>query len=121
MMNANRRFTVARAEGAGDLAEKLTEHTWCLCTGFILTDCGRELLYLNDSFGADGAQEYAVYQNLGDGQYQQVESITFSWCTEYDALRHICELHRNDLHMYGAPQALTVQNPEDHGSCRMCA
>lgn len=70
------------------LAEKLTNHTWTLCTGFRLTVGDRVLLFLNDSTGEDGAQEYGVFAPDG----RQLESITFGWCDQSRAeelLRHV--------------------------------
>lgn len=59
---------------------KLTGSTWTLCTGW--EHAG--LWYLNDSTGEDGAQEYAVvYRGV------QIETITFGWDSEAEALRHI--------------------------------
>lgn len=63
-----------------ELAEKLTGSTWTLCTGFELEG----VLFLNDSFSEDSAQEYAVIK-----AGHQVESITFSWCDRPQAERHI--------------------------------
>ncbi len=76
MLHAKRRFHIADVESVDDLCEKLTKHTWTLCTGFRLRAEGQTLLFLNDSTSEDGAQEYAVFA----GECQ-VESITFGWCT----------------------------------------
>jgi len=69
-----------------ELAEKLTEHTWTLCTGFRLG----KLLFLNDATHEDGAGEYAVVLE-GSAQSIQIESITFSWCNYARALELIRE------------------------------
>jgi hypothetical protein len=80
MIHLDRTFFVTDVETAEDLAEKLTEQTWTLCTGFRLDN----LLFLNDSFSEDGAQEYAVIRDN-----RQVESITFSWVNSERALELI--------------------------------
>ena len=67
MLHHHRRFAVTVVPSIGELTEKLTEHTWTLCTCFEY----QGLLLANDSFLEDGAQEYAVYKEA-----RQVESLT---------------------------------------------
>lgn len=69
MLHRGRVHTVTEVASAEELAAMLVERSWTLCTGF--RHAG--LLFLNDSTGPDGAQEYAVVRNG-----RQVESITFS-------------------------------------------
>lgn len=76
MLHQHRRFGVITVQSAGELVENLTEHTWTLCTGFSL----QGLLFLNDSFSEDGAQEYAVVR---DGR--QIESLTVSRMSRAEA------------------------------------
>jgi len=80
MIHGKRTFHVGAVATPEELAEKLTGSTWTLCTGFELDG----VLFLNDSFSEDSAQEYAVIE---DGH--QVESITFSWCDRPQAEQHI--------------------------------
>lgn len=95
---------------AEDLAKKLTQHTWTLCSAFQLDN----LLFLNDSTSPDGAGEWAI---IKDGQ--QVESITFSWCTEQEALVYIRRLQSGDL---GTPiTAITPSFHPPHQPCAACA
>ena len=61
MLHQKRIFGVGDIEGIEELAEKLTETTWTLCTGFRF----QGLLFLNDSFTEDSAQEYAVKPHKG--------------------------------------------------------
>ena len=72
MVHPHRVYQVTTTASVDELAAIVTEHTWTLCTAFELDG----YLFLNDSFSADGAQEYAVVK---DGR--QVESLTFGWCT----------------------------------------
>jgi len=89
MMFHNRVHNIGVVSTPEDLAKKLTEHTWTLCTAFKLG----KLLFLNDATHEDGAGEYAVV--LDDGpQPVQVESITFSWCNYDRALELIRECMR---------------------------
>ena len=112
MIHDKRRFSIGEASSAKELAEKLTQHTWTLCTGFRF----KGYLFLNDAFSEDGAGEFAVVRET-DGV--QVESITFSWCDEAEAQEHI-ELvtgTTGDI-SYGEVKV------REHGkgeSCRLCA
>ncbi len=73
------------------LSETLTQHTWTLCTAFRLVPAldAASLLFLNDSFSENSAQEYAVIRDNS-----QIESITFSWCSQREAYNHIASLVR---------------------------
>jgi len=85
MLHTRRIWTIADVQTEEELAEKLTEHTWCTCSGFRLSG----YLFLNDATCPDGAQEYGV---IKESTVAQVESITFSWCSYYRALQLICEI-----------------------------
>lgn len=98
----------------GELAALLTEHTWCGCQGFRLGD----LLFLNDSTGPDGAQEYAVFDTrIG----KQVESLTVSWMTagelEEKYLRPILAGTWGGVEPWGKLPSL--EHPKG-GSCYAC-
>lgn len=86
MMHQSRRWGISPVESPEELAQKLTASTWTLCQGFSLAG----YLFLNDSTGPDGAQEFAIVKPT-NGSFLQVESITFSWTTEAKALRLIKE------------------------------
>ena len=93
-----------------ELAEKLTQYTWTLCTAWRLGD----LLFLNDSLREDGAGEWAV---LRDGR--QIESITFGWCDRAQALQYITELVSGTLAGdYGAVSLRFHPTSECCGHCR---
>ena len=111
MVHKNRKHVVARIETAEELAYKLSQQTWCGCNGFLYGD----MAFLNDSFSENGAQEYAVFRNG-----VQIESITFSWCKEAEALKYINELFNGAGEDLGAMLPL-IQTQEDHGRCYLCA
>ena len=75
MIHNDRIFGVEQIPNIETLAHNLFHYTWTECTGYQLDN----YLFLNDSFGPDGAQEYAVIR-ISDGQFIQIESITVSWC-----------------------------------------
>ncbi|MEZ5065892.1 MAG: hypothetical protein R3B81_14255 [bacterium] len=113
MLHERRRFHVADVEGVYDLCEKLTQHTWTLCTGFRLRAEGQTLLFLNDSTSEDGAQEYAVF--AGD---RQVESITFGWCTLERAEELVCQVLDGRVVDMGSFELRLDESP-DH-VCHLC-
>lgn len=119
MFHKHRVWSIADAENPADLAEKLTEHTWTLCTGFRLDG----YLFLNDATHEDGAQEYGVVKEDG---LLQVESLTVSWMTTEKvaecARRAIAGEWDNDE--WARPNAIAarqIQAPSEHGRCRLCA
>ena len=70
MFYEKRAYQVADVASAMDLAIKLGDYTWTTCQAFRLGP----LLFVNDSTGPDGAQEYAVVKGG-----RSVESLTVSW------------------------------------------
>lgn len=88
MIHKARAFHIVEMPSAEELAKKLTDFTWTLCTGF--KHGGR--LFLNDAFTEDGAQEYAIVK---DGV--QIEGITFSWCTYEKALAYIHKIDAGEF------------------------
>lgn len=116
MIHTNRPFSATEVATAEELAEKLTKHSWTLCTGFRFSGH----LFLNDSFSEDGAAEYAVIRE-SDGV--QVESITFGWCSEEQALGYIKQVveptDAEDTRAF--PPKVTKVRPHPAGSCHLCA
>jgi hypothetical protein len=118
MMNSHRRFNIGQVRSLPELAEKLTKHTWTLCTGFEYThqEAGkrRTFYFFNDAFSEDGAGEFAVYT---DGV--QIESWTASWMSEAEVIN---ECFPALLKI--EPRKATPNMPRmDHGdqSCQLCA
>lgn len=115
MLHDNRVFSVVPAESAEALANQLTQFTWCGCNGFQLGN----LLFLNDSFSGDGAQEFGV---VFEGK--QIESVTFGWCSESQALEIIRDLQRQvkeqSFTVY-AQVSNKIETPAEHGRCHLCA
>jgi hypothetical protein len=126
MLHANRTWVVTtevegvpREMAARILASKLTETTWCPCSGFRLED----YLFLNDSTGPDGAQEYAV---IHEPTMKQVESITFGWCNQEEAEKYILQTLQGEFEPWSErlqEEHLRIQTPEEHREiyCSHCA
>lgn len=115
MMNDHRAYRIVDVNTARELAENLSTpgRTWCLCAAFRY----KGLLFLNDAFSEDGAQEYAVVR---ESDNQQIESITFSWISIAEAKDSIEEVETGN----GCPGlpvvALKTTHPVD-GPCHLCA
>jgi hypothetical protein len=100
----------------------LTQQTWTLCSAFSVAD-HEDYLFLNDATHEDGAGEYAIAKRLPDSTYLQVESVTFSWCTEAKALHCIREALAGhyDSTDFASAVRLHVEKPAEHGRCHLCA
>ncbi|RUL84360.1 hypothetical protein [Tautonia sociabilis] len=118
MMHERRIWSVTTIESAEELARKLTESTWTLCTAFE----HRGHLFLNDATSEDSAQEYAVVKRLGDGTFLQVESITFGWCSFDRALGYV--LHatggRDDGGDFATHVNPRLETADQHRRCPLC-
>jgi hypothetical protein len=110
MMHKHRRHRITTVNDFATLAEKLTQHSWTMCTGF---KCG-SLILLCDASSEDGAQEYAVIRND-----RQIESITCSWM-EADKLQAMLE-HLDKHGSALGPGTLVEIKPHPEGSCSRCA
>ena len=117
MLHSKRIWQVTPAESAEWLADNLTQFTWCGCSGFLLGG----YLFVNDATSADGAQEYAVLR-CGGGHYVQIESLTFSWMSEAQALAIIGRVLAGDFDAehYSVIEAKRIQTAEEHGRCHLC-
>jgi hypothetical protein len=73
-------WAVEDCASPAELAELLTNHSWCSCCGFRLG----AYVFLNDQTGPDGAGEWGIVK--GDNPTLQVESVTFSWTGRHQAL-----------------------------------
>jgi hypothetical protein len=119
MLHKTRRWHVCDAPPADELAEKLVNHIWTTCTGF---RSGR-YLFLNDSTGADGVQEFAICKVDPGGDIRQIESITFGWCKLQQGREYVRDIldGRFDDECYGMFANLLIESSEQHGRCNACA
>ena len=119
-MHKRRLWCVTPIATAEELAEKLVQHTWTLCTGFEL----QGYWFLNDATSEDAAQEYAVIKVKGPhGKPLQVESIIMSWCLTNEALDYIRKTIAGEYDDadYAATVEPKVESAEEHGRCPLCA
>ena len=110
MLHHHRRFAVTVVPSMEELTEKLTEHTWTLCTCFEY----QGLLLANDSFSEDGAQEYAVYR-----EGREIESLTVSWMTHERLQKVIESLLQGTYEAYGPVAPLHTEPASEH-RCSLC-
>ncbi len=123
MMHRTRRFGVGAVSSPEELARKLTQSTWTLCTGFYV-EGHPEYLFLNDATSEDGAAEFGVIRGgLDATERTQIESITFSWCDLEKAAALIRQALAGEMdHSDFAKSVLVnVERIEDHGRCGNCA
>ena len=116
MIHKNRTFQIVEeVTDIAYLAEILIERSWTLCTAFRLvpTPDAEPLLFLNDSFSEDSAEEYAVVRGG-----RQIESITFSWCSQGEAYNHIASLVRGGGVDCGPLEPRL--EPADTHTCPLC-
>lgn len=116
MVHNKRLFSVKPITDPAELAAKLTGTTWTLCTGFKHADH----YFLNDSFSENGAQEYAIFRETANPKIlQQIESITFSWCSTEEAEDFIKEIAagKYDHDNYGSIETIQI---EQHKPCYLC-
>src|SRR5438132_1817336 len=117
MMHSKRRWSVSEVESSKELAHRLTQRTWTCCTGFFVR-AHPSYLFLNDATHEVGAAEYGVIKGgLGDALHTQIESITFSWASEPEALTMINEVlaGRYDDAVYARRVHVRLQTPREHG------
>jgi len=119
MLHKRRTWSISPVVSAEELANKLTQYTWCGCNAFLLAD----YLFVNDSTGPDGAQEYGVLRRDTNSTFVQIESITFSWCNWDRALEYIQSALAGafDAYCFDWVAAERFQTPRQHGICPLCA
>lgn len=118
--HSSRQWRVEEGLGPLQVATRIASHSWCGCVGFLCEG----VLWLNDSTGPDGAQEWAVVR-ASDGR--QCESITTGWCDKEKDIASILETQKRysdpvanpmfgEGHLLGAN---ALNHPE--GDCHLCA
>lgn len=120
MLHSKRIWSVSIVATADDLAQRLVQYTWTGCQAFQLG----HYIFANDSTSSDGAQEYAVLRASDVGaDLVQIESITFSWCTEAHALALISQILAGecDSFVYTTVSRGRFQAFAEHGVCGLCA
>ena len=118
MMHKMRVHSVGTVDTARHLAEKLTGTTWCLCTGFSL-EGHPDYLWLNDATSEDGAAEFGIVRRTADG-FLQVESVTYSWMTNGEALKSIEAALAGEFDAQGWAVTIRLDEAPKH-RCHLCA
>jgi len=114
---------VGPAASAEDLARKLIERTWTLCTGFYVRG-HEDYLFLNDAIYEDAAQEYAIVKGcVGAAEHVQLESITFSWCRYEEACCFVKQALAGEMDLSSFRQTVypRLDPIAEHRTCPLCA
>ncbi len=115
MIHEHRTYQVKDYSAPYELAQAIKMYSsWTGCTGFRY----RGLLFLNDSTGADGLQEYAVVR---ESDMVAVESYTMSWMSVERFKGLVEDLVQRLGELRGHKVEVTVQEPAKHGRCYLCA
>lgn len=120
MLHKNRVWSISHVGSADELASKLAQFTWTGCSAFQLN----QFIFANDSTSSDGAQEYAVLRPSSTLDcLEQIESITFSWCSESRSLELILEIMARhcDLASWCHVSRSQFQTSDEHRVCYLCA
>jgi hypothetical protein len=118
MLHSRRTWFINPVVGPDWLADQLCNHTSVGCQAFELDG----YVYANDSTSGDGAQEYAVLLPISDGEFIQIESITFSWCSVTKAREYIACVSCGQFNSnhYGVISRSRFQTMAEHGHCQLC-
>ncbi len=120
MLHRTRIWSLQAIDEAERLAYKLSNVSWTCCQAFEL----KGYIFANDATSADGAQEYAVLRATRDcPELIQIESITFSWCNEGQALELIKAVCAGDFdsNELGKVERIRFEATSEHGFCIHCA
>lgn len=119
-VHTKRCWQVSDVDDEGDLVDKLTRHSWTLCTGFR----HRGYLFLCDDFTESSAGEWAVVK---EETLLQVETITFGWMTKdpVRALSYVRDAvtgrYDQPVWPYGSIHRRQIHTTGEHGTCPLCA
>ncbi len=121
MFHKNRRWCLGEVDSPKELARRLTQFTWTLCTAFYVRGY-EQYLFLNDATHEDSAAEFAVVLISGQ-EHIQIESITFSWCSADRALALVHQVLAGefDKASYASPVQPLIEKADTHGRCPLCA
>jgi len=120
MLHRTRTWSLQAIDEAERLAYKLSNVSWTCCQAFAL----KGYIFANDATSADGAQEYAILRATRSCPgLIQIESITFSWCTEERALELIKAVCAGDFDGNGFCQVARdrFETVSEHSFCMHCA
>ena len=123
MLHADRTWVLHEVESAAVLAEKLTSMTWCCCQAFTIAGY-TQYVWVNDATSPDGIQEYGLVKlRQMKGYGTQLDSVTFGWLNERRALELIEQSVNGEFDQsdWACEVKLTLQTPEEHGTCIHCA
>ena len=122
MLHTDRTWSVTEVDSAEELARMLTEMTWACCQAFCIKGFP-QYVWVNDSTAPDRLQEYAVLKrHNSNSKIMQIESVTFSWCDQQQALQFIkgTLAGKDDNNFFACEVHATLQTPAKHDRCPHC-
>lgn len=123
MFHSSRMWCVSEVESVAELARMLTNSTWTLCAGFVITGHS-DYLWLNDALSEDSAVEIAVVKHdHSTGHHLQIETLTVSWM-ERERVAEVFESivkGQYDNNEFVHRVFPLLETPEQHGRCPLCA
>jgi hypothetical protein len=112
MIHNKRSFNVSECISLEEVSEALFDYTNVSCQAFKW----ESLTLFNDSFGVNGAQEYAVYK-----AGVQLESLTVSWMESSESLaKTLKKLNENGSDIVMSRQMPNICKAKEH-RCQLCA
>jgi len=115
-MTHSRKYKIAKITDVKELAKQIMT-TQTLCMGFE----HEGVLFLNDSFTEDSAQEYAIVIPQKDGSFAQTESVTFSWIVDTEKVLETIGYCLTTKDLATAPIVIPVNiQLFPHKTCRFC-
>jgi hypothetical protein len=116
-----RAFRLTEVYSAEELAGKLTDRDWPLCSGFQLGD----YLFLNDTAHADDLQQFAVVKRpeTAAAHYRQITNVCFAQGAVAENLRSVERILAGRLDRRGAVvrHQLYLETAAEHELCHYCA
>ena len=117
MLHKSRVWGVALCEDQEELAQKLVDGNWVLCTAF---RSAKGTIWANDATSEDSLQEYGVLRQNEQGQWRQVESITVDWCDLEKMKQYVEQADAGVFDEDGYCEVGAERFQEDHPSCQLC-
>jgi len=118
MLHRKRRWGVTPCGDTGELAAKLREQSWTLCTAF---KTAGGTVWANDSTSEDALQEYGVLRRTEGGGWRQVETITVSWCDQKKLCGYITQADAGVFDDRTLARVRPERLEEPHAPCPLCA
>jgi len=117
MLHKSRVWGVSHCENQKELARKLIDGNWVLCTAF---RSAKGTIWANDATSENAIQEYGVLRQNEEGQWRQVESITVDWCDLEKIKQYVEQADAGVFDEDGYCEVGAERFQEKGHSCHLC-